>query len=359
MTSLIPADHPIFHDATAPHPWRLAAGVAPGVALCVGVSAIASALERAERAAFGRAWLETLVLAIVLGAATRAVWSPAPRWRAGLHFSAKILLEVAVVLLGASVSAATLLSVGPILLAAIAGVVAVAILASYGVGRLLGLPWRMAILIACGNSICGNSAIAAVAPIVDADGDDVAASIGFTAVLGVLVVLGLPVLGGALRLSPRQFGALAGLTVYAVPQVLAAASPFGPAALQIGALVKLTRVLMLGPVCVVLSLLSAKQEGGPRRAHDHLAIHRLAPWFIVGFLAMIGLRSLNLIPHALLPAAASGSSLLTVVSMAALGLETDVRLIAKAGGRATLTVVASLAMLGAVSLGIVMTLHPA
>ena len=83
----------------------------------------------------------------------------------------------------------------------------------------------MAVLVACGNSICGNSAIAAVAPVIGADGKDVAASIAFTAVLGVLVVLGLPLLVPLLRLSETQYGVLAGLTVYAVPQVLAATAP--------------------------------------------------------------------------------------------------------------------------------------
>ncbi|WP_163413883.1 putative sulfate exporter family transporter, partial [Escherichia coli] len=79
----------------------------------------------------------------------------------------------------------------------------------------------LAILIACGNSICGNSAIAAVAPVIEADGDDIASSISFTAILGVLMVLGLPLLIPLLKLTATQYGILAGLTVYAVPQVLA------------------------------------------------------------------------------------------------------------------------------------------
>jgi uncharacterized membrane protein YadS len=93
--------------------------------------------------------------------------------------------------------------------------------------RLLGLPQRMSILVACGNSICGNSAIAAVAPVIGADGDDIACSISFTAVLGVIVVLTLPLLVPILHLSLTQYGVLAGLTVYAVPQVLAATLPIG------------------------------------------------------------------------------------------------------------------------------------
>ena len=221
----------------------------------------------------------------------------------------------------------------------------VGIVVGFGLGRALGLNPRMALLVACGNAICGNSAIAAVAPVIDADGDEVAASIAFTAVLGVIVVLALPLLGVLLQMSTLQFGALAGLTVYAVPQVLAAAAPFGPAAAQTGTVVKLVRVLMLGPVVFVLSLVAGRD--GQSRAPG---LHRLVPWFILGFLVMIGLRSLDLIPQAALPRLASASGLLTVIAMAALGLQTEIRAVARAGGRVAAAVVLSLAALLALAL---------
>jgi uncharacterized membrane protein YadS len=152
-------------------------------------------------------------------------------------------------------------------------VVFVAIGLSYGIGRLLGLSKRMAILVACGNSICGNSAIAATAPVIGADGDDVAASIAFTAVLGVVVVLGLPLLIPALGLSVHQFGILSGLTVYAVPQVLARTAPAGAAAIQIGTLVKLVRVLMLWArhpraIAAVEPAARGDRRGRPRRSRQ-------------------------------------------------------------------------------------------
>jgi uncharacterized integral membrane protein (TIGR00698 family) len=334
------------------------AGLLPGIGLCLAVTGAAYALEAGERALAGKAWLEALVLAILIGTAVRSLWTPGHRWHDGIAFSAKYLLEVAVVLLGASVSAATILAAGLPLLAGIAGVVACAILLSVGIGRLLGLPTRMALLVACGNSICGNSAIAAVAPVIGADSDDVAASIAFTAVLGVVVVLGLPLLGIALGMSGLAFGALAGLTVYAVPQVIAAASPLGAAAVQMGTLVKLVRVLMLGPVCLVLSLVAprlASQHmpagevvaGGPARTR--LDVAHLVPWFIVGFLALVGCRSLGLVPTAAIAPIGRIATLLTVVSMAALGLGVDVRTVAKAGGRVTTAVVLSLIGLSAIS----------
>lgn len=318
---------------------------------------------------FGRAWIEALVLAILVGAAVRTAWTPGPAWKAGINFSAKLLLEIAVVLLGAGISAAAIIAAGWPLFVSILGIVAVAISISFGMGRLLGLSKRLAILVACGNSICGNSAIAAVAPVIGADGDDVASSIAFTAVLGVIVVLVLPVIGRTLHMTQLAYGALAGLTVYAVPQVIAASSPFGTAAVHIGTLVKLVRVLMLGPVCLVLSLVSGnlREEtdepspnvtAGDRPRRGRPAFHQLVPWFIVGFLLMVTVRSADLIPVAALPPIAETATVLTVISMAALGLSVDIRTVSKAGGPVTVTVILSLLALGAMSFAVVRLVGP-
>ncbi len=333
----------------------------PGLYLCLGVTVLAYGLESVERTLAGKAWLEALVLAILIGTLVRSLWSPGPVWHRGIDFSAKFLLELAVVLLGLSVSGQTILAAGPALLGGIAGVVALAIALSFAIGRLLGLPVRMALLVACGNSICGNSAIAAVAPVIRADSDDVAASIAFTAVLGVVVVLALPLVGMALGMTSVALGAFAGLTVYAVPQVLAAAAPMGPLAVQMGTLVKLVRVLMLGPVCLVLSLVApriaipselhakARAAGAaPRRT----SLVHLVPWFILGFLLCVVLRSLGAVPTSVVAPAGRIANGLTVVSMAALGLGVDVRSVAAAGARVTAAVVLSLLVLGTISLSL-------
>ncbi len=339
-------------------------GLVPGLLLCLAVTGAAVALERLEAAAFGATWLEALVLAILVGTAVRTAWSPGQRWLPGITFSAKTLLEVAVLLLGASISAGMILAAGPLLIAGIAGIVVAAIAASYGIGRALRLPHRMALLVACGNSICGNSAIAAVAPIIGADGEDVAASIAFTAVLGVLVVLGLPFLPALLHMTGLQYGVLAGLTVYAVPQVLAATAPLGAVAVQIGTLVKLVRVLMLGPVVLGLSLLTRRMRdetdeaaprltAGDRPKPGRLPLHKLVPWFIVGFLALAALRSAGLVPTAALAPAATTANLLTIISMAALGLGTDLKVVARAGARVTAAVTLSLLFLGGISFSLI------
>lgn len=345
-------------------PPRLSAvlSVVPGLIACAAVTLLALAGQALEHQLFGRVWIEGLVLAILIGAVVRSFWTPPIRFRAGIHFSAHTLLEIAVVLLGASVSAATVLAIGPGLLLGTAVVVAAAIVVSYGLGRLLRLPRRMAVLIACGNAICGNSAIAAVAPVIEADGEDVSAAIAFTAVLGVVVVLTLPLLGTLLGMSGLQYGVLAGLTVYAVPQVLAATMPVGPVATQAGTLIKLVRVLMLGPVCVALALAMAfrrRPEAGavvraePGAQPVALSVRKLVPWFIIGFLVMMAARSLNLIPSVALPVMAQVATALTVLSMAGLGLSTDARTVARSGPRIIAVVVLSLLALLGLALGLI------
>lgn len=328
----------------------------PGVVLCIAITMIAIALQAVEAHFAGQAYIEALVLAILLGVAIRTAWTPAKPFIPGIAFSAKFLLEVAVVMLGASVSVAIVLALGPILLVGIASVVAMALGSSFVICRMLGLPLRMAILIACGNSICGNSAIAAVAPVIGADGDDIASSISFTAVLGVVVVLTLPLLVPILQLSLTQYGVLAGLTVYAVPQVLAATLPIGALSNQVGTVIKLVRVLMLGPVVLGLSLLARDLRADPRldRANRRSPdLHELVPWFITGFLIVLIVRSLGLIPQSVLPTITHVAATLTTISMAALGLGVDVRVVARSGVRVTLAVTASLIVLGLISYGLI------
>jgi len=331
-----------------------------GVALCLAVTLAAFGLQRAEQHLFGRAWLEALVLAILIGTAVRSAWQPGQQWDAGINFSAKTLLEIAVVLMGASLSTQTLKAAGVELLAGIVVVVAVTVVVSYGIGRMLGLHHRMALLVACGNSICGNSAIAAVAPVIDAHSRDVAASIAFTAVLGVIVVLGLPLLVPILHLNNLQYGVLAGMTVYAVPQVLAATVPVSTVSAHLGTLVKLVRVLMLGPVILVLSI-GARRGANPAAATGKsgatgLAWHKLLPWFIIAFLALVAARSANLVPVAALSPISQLANVLTTISMAALGLGVDVRTVAKAGPRVTLAVVLSIVALLVISLVLIRVL---
>ena len=318
---------------------------------CCAITVASFGLESVEEEAIGHPYIEALVWAILIGMLARWFWTPGTRWWPGIAFSAKQLLEVAVMLLGASMSFAALVSSGPLLIGVTVSIVPLALVSSFALSRAIGLGTRLSILIACGNSICGNSAIAAVAPVIGADPDDVALSISFTAVLGVLMVLGLPLLIPLLQLSATQYGILAGLTVYAVPQVLAATVPAGLVSTQLGTLVKLTRVLTLGPVVLFFSLFASKRLKDTACSSDRLRLFKFVPWFILGFLGLATLRSLELVPYQLDHSIKTVTTVLTVISMAALGAGVNVRDLVKVGGRVTAAVTLSLLLLLAASIG--------
>ncbi|KZB70463.1 MULTISPECIES: YeiH family protein [Thalassospira] len=317
--------------------------ILPGLVVTLLVALAAKLVEHAERMLFGRGWVESLVFAILIGVVVRSLFGLAPRYFAGVRFCAKTVLEIAIVLLGASISAQAIGSAGGGLVAAIIAVVCISLFVSYHIGRALGLSNHLSMLVACGNSICGNSAIAATAPVIEAQSDDVAASISFTAVLGVLFVFVLPMLHAGLGLSATQYGIFSGLTVYAVPQVLAATAPAGTLAVQVGTLVKLIRVLMLGPVIFGLAVI------GGRARETKLPIAQVVPWFIIGFIAMMAACSFDLIPDVARAPIKTTSSFLTILAMAALGLSVDIRNVLHVGGRVVIAALLSLTFLCALS----------
>ena len=324
----------------------------PGLAAALAVTLAAFAVQWLEVKLFGFAWVDALVIAILLGVAVHSLAGMPKAAAPGIKFASKTLLEIAIVLLGASISFATIAHSGVFMVASVVATVFISIMLSYGIARMLGLPKHLATLVACGNSICGNSAIVATAPVIGAKPDDVAAAISFTAALGILVVLLLPSLVPLIGLSEWQYGVLAGMTVYAVPQVLAATVPVSAVSTQIGTIVKLLRVLMLGPVVLLLGLISGRESGAKPK------LSSLVPWFIIGFLGMMILRSLGLIPTEALKPIATVASVLTIVSMAALGLSVNLRTVLAAGGRVLLAGALSIAVLGALA-AIVLALSPA
>jgi uncharacterized integral membrane protein (TIGR00698 family) len=318
----------------------------PGLLLAVVVALCAAGVGILEADLFGRAWLEPLVLAILLGMVVGNAVRLPQAVEPGLRFSAKTLLDIAVALLGATLSWAAVAALGARLFLVIALVVTIGLLLAFLLGRALGLGARLAMLIAAGNAICGNSAIAAVAPIIGARREEVAAAIALTALIGVVTVLALPFAVFALGQELPSYAVLTGLTVYAVPQVVAAAAPFGTATIALATLVKLARVVMLGPLTLVLALVARRfaqvDEGQTKRRSPMLYL----PWFIIAFALLAGARSVGVIADEMAAGLGSLSKQLATVAMAALGLEVRLANLREVGAKVALaSALAALLML--------------
>ncbi len=288
----------------------------PGILLASAVALMAW-LGAAALAGRWRMAPDAVVLAIIGGLIVRSFWHPSDRWQPGIALAGKEVLEVAIVLLGASVDLRWMVRGGPVVVAVMATTL-LALGAGLWIARSAGLSRTHGLLVASGNAICGNSAIAAMARVVRAPASEVTSSIACTALLSLPLVLVLPLSGALLGLDDEAMGMLAGMTVYAVPQVLAATFPMSARAGEVGALVKLIRVLLLAPWLAWVSHREHRDAEG--RASLRFSV---LPPYLVAFLALATLCTAGLIPASLAGSSQRTSHLLTVVSMAALGLAVE------------------------------------
>ncbi len=309
----------------------------PGLSLAVSLAVLAWLAALGLRAA-GINVVEALVLALVAGMVIRLRWRPPVPFEPGLAFASKGLLELAIVLLGASLSFTDLGSAGLRLIGYVLVTVGLVLGLGLVLGERLGLGQRLSALVAVGNAICGNSAIAAIAPVLRATRQEIASAIALTAALSVGVVLLLPLTAPLFGLSNAEYGVLAGLTVYAVPQVVAASFAVSTESGDIGSLVKLLRVLMIGPVVAGAAWLVARsavsQASGAAPSATAVPRFRLAnavPWFVTGFLIFAVLRTVGLIPESVGNGVREVSRSMTIVAMAALGLTVDLSSVRRSG----------------------------
>ena len=297
--------------------------------------------------------LSPLLIAIVLGAVVANVVDLPQRVRPGLAFSAKRLLRVGIALLGLQLLLADVLGLGWKVIVVVVAVVALGISGTMVVGGLLGLTWTQRVLIACGFSICGAAAVAAVDGVVDAKEDEVLTAVALVVIFGTLMIPAVPLLSQALGLSDEAAGVWAGGSIHEVAQVVAAGGVIGGAALGVAAVTKLARVLMLAPVIAILGIRQRLTVSGADA-------HRppLVPLFVAAFLVCVGVRATGLVPDVVLGAATVVQTALLTAAMFALGAGVRVATIRKVGARpfvlaAISTVwVASIALVGVLLAGL-------
>jgi uncharacterized integral membrane protein (TIGR00698 family) len=294
------------------------------------------------------------ILAIVLGALVRNGISLPAALIEDCKGLVKRVIPITIVLTGASVNLTEVARVGAPSMAVILGAVicgcAIAVLA----GRMIAISRNAALLVGCGTAICGTSAIIASAPVIGADDDDLLLSVSTVNILGLVVMFALPAAGAAMHLSQQAFGIWAGVTVHAVPQAITTGFAYSTQSGTLATLVKLVRVTLLAPFLLILAL-AVSRKGRARPSWS-----TLLPRFIWGFLALALCNTLHLFPdvsfHLPLgpgPWSASLNTILTqlaevllTLSMAAMGLEVNLRFLLRTGLAALVVgVAASLAQI--------------
>lgn len=305
--------------------WRQhARAIAPGLALCAALALAGYALSRAQSAVP----ISPMLFAIALAMITSSVFGP-PRWaRAGNGFTLRRLLRLAIVLLGLQLTAADvgLLGLGAVLVvfAALAGT----FFFTRWLGGRIGVEPGLSELIASGTAVCGASAIVATNSVTRASQEDVVYAVACVTFFGTLAMFALPALYHPLGLSAQGYGVWAGGSIHEVAQVVAAGFQPGRAEGETAMVAKLLRVAAMAPM--ILWLGAARRDKGGGR--DDGAAPPI-PWFVVGFAALIIVNSALDLPAAVRQAAQLVTVFLLTMSLAALGLETDLRKLRLKGPR--------------------------
>jgi uncharacterized integral membrane protein (TIGR00698 family) len=366
----------VVEPAKAAAPVRHWAQLAPGYALSIGVACLAYALHALPVAPFTVAGesgvrhpIGPAIIAVILGLLIRNTVALPDAFKAGCKSAIRTYIPVAIVLTGGGLNLAMASTVGARALAVIVLCIGVALAGGYYIGRMCRLSGSTSLLIGAGTAICGNSAIVATAPLIDAKDDDIVLSIGTVNLYGLLAMLLWPLIGGWLALTSEAFGVWAGTTIHAVPQVVAAGFAYGFEAGTWAALVKLVRVACLAPMIFLLALIHARRHAAENGGGLTVHYARLVPWFVWGFLFLSLANTAGLLPDLafkpLLPLWSSADQVFTIqvgaactffanllltMDMAAIGLEVNIRQLVAVGGQALLAGLLTTLVLGVFSL---------
>jgi uncharacterized integral membrane protein (TIGR00698 family) len=288
-----------------------------------------------------------LLWAMAFGMLLAPVARPRREATAGVQLAATHLLRAGVALLGLRILLAELAEVGLAGAAIAAGTVAATMLLTTWLGRRIGVPAQLSLLIASGSAICGASAIAAMNAVMRAREEDVGYAVASVTLFGTAAMLLLPVLSAAMGLGELDAGMWAGASIHEVAQATAAGAVISAGALKVATLVKLSRVIMLA---AVVAIAGAGGAGGRRTLRPHV------PGFVVAFLALVVLRSVVDVPEGILDAATVTSTVLLAAGLAALGLRVRLGALREAGLRPLALGTAASVIAGASGLGLVLLL---
>ena len=328
----------------------------PGILACLCIAVPAWFLGRTFEVVGGP------VFAILLGMVMALFWKEQGRARAGITFTSKKILQLAVVLLGFGMNLSSVAKVGAQSLPIILSTITTSLVAAFVLHKLLHMDAKISTLIGVGSSICGGSAIAATAPVIGADDEEIAQSISVIFLFNALAALTFPTLGGMLGLSNEGFGLFAGTAVNDTSSVTAAAAAWdgihGSNTLDTAAIVKMTRTLAIIPITLVLAFLRTRQEEKSVRGTGvTVSLKKIFPWFVLFFVLASVVTTLLPLPAAVTGFLKSASKFFIVMAMAAIGLNTDVVKLVRTGGKPIFMGFCCWVAIACVSLGVQHLLH--
>lgn len=290
------------------------------------------------------------VLGILLGMLL-AFWKRPAVFDDGVKYTSKKLLQYSIILLGFDMNLFNVFKVGKQTLILMCFTLTAAFVTAFVVGKALKINGKTSTLIGVGSAICGGSAIAATAPVIDADDEEVAHAISTIFLFNVIAAFLFPFLGHTFGMSDHNFGLWAGTAVNDTSSVVAAGYTFSNAAGNLAVIVKLTRTLMIVPVTLALALYTSKKSTA-RKSGNGYNIVKIFPWFVLGFVVASIINTFVPMPHGVGSFLSQFGQFVIVMAMAAIGLNTNIVKLVKSGTRPILLGFICWIVLALTSLGV-------
>ena len=281
---------------------------------------------------------------------------PAPLMDPGAKLAKAWFLPLGILLLGARLSLGDILSTGLGAIAVLVVDIVLVLVVTLALGRALGLSAKLSGLIGVGTSICGNTAIAATAPVIRAPERDVSFAVATITLFGTAAVIVYPLIGHALGMSDNLFGHWVGAAVNDTSQVTATAFSYSVEAGETATIVKLTRNTLMVPVIFAVGLWFASREARQADSEERRSwlssARKAVPPFLLGFLALALVNSAGFIPEALVDVLTRISQVFIVMALVGVGLTTKVAQLRQTGPAPFLMGLAVAVMLAVVSLSL-------
>lgn len=300
-----------------------------GIALCVGIAVPSFFLGKMFPIIGGP------VFGIIIGMILTQILKSKEGFQPGIAFTSKKVLQYAVILLGFGLNLSVILATGKQSLPIIISTISTSLIIAYILYKVMHMRENISILIGVGSSICGGSAIAATAPVIDADDEDVAQSISVIFLFNVIAALIFPTLGTMLGMTTEGFGLFAGTAVNDTSSVTAAAAAWdgmhpGSNALDIATIVKLTRTLAIIPITLALAFIRTRKE---KQSDSKVSIKKIFPMFIIYFLIASIITTVFNLPASVTAPIKEVSKFFIIMAMSAIGLNTNIVKLIKTGGK--------------------------
>ena len=319
----------------------------PGILLCIAIAIVGYFLGRLLPIVGGP------VFGIILGMLIATIRRPAAVFQSGIKFSSKVVLQVSIVLFGATFNLHEVVGTGLWSLPVMLGTLAITLVAAYVIGRMLNTSWILRTLIGVGTAICGASAIAAISGVIDAENPELAYAISTVFLFNIVAVLLFPSIGHLMHLSQQAFGLWAGTAINDTSSVVAAGFAYGHEAAAQAVIVKLTRTTLIIPIVIAFGVnrvLREKRSG----SIDWVAI---IPWFILWFVAASAANSAGLIPQTWHGGLTTSAVFLIVVALAGVGLCADFKKMRETGPKPLLLGLLLWVIIASSSLAIARAMH--